>query len=302
MRRALTTALLAASGLLGVLASPAAADGPAYTDSGVNADGYHQIAVQPGGTPPPADTSAGDYRADVSWQTPDGRTRTYRIIVPAGLSGPAPYVVAMGGLFLSLANTQATQAWETHAPAGRFVVVYASGLGSSFNAGVCCGWAHRNGIDDDRYLTDLLALADAQLPRDPARTMLAGFSNGGMMAYAYACSHPGTVSAIGVDAGTNESDCDPSKLTTPVAVRHLHGDADTTVPYEGSPYSSSLDCPLTAVPPVLDDFAKADKHTWAPVAASLVPGMGHRWPTAAGGDPIDATSEFVDFLLANPRR
>jgi polyhydroxybutyrate depolymerase len=289
-RPALIVVLLA---LATALVRPAGAATPSYVDSGTNADGYHQITLYDGGLPPPADTSSGPYKADIRWTAADGRTRTYRIIVPPDLPRPAPYVVGMGGLYLCLGNTQATQAWEQHPGVA---VVYAQGVGCSFNAGRCCGQASRDGVDDVAYLRDVLRYTDATWPRDGSRTMVAGFSNGGMMAYRFACEQPSLVSAVGVDAGTDVADCRPD---SPVAVRHVHGGADTVVPYDGTENASYCSCELPPVPSVLAQWQRADRATGTPVEATALPAMGHRWATAADG--LDATGAFLDFLAAHPR-
>jgi poly(3-hydroxybutyrate) depolymerase len=276
--------------LSAVAARSAAAEDPSYVDSGTNAEGYHQITLYDGGAPPPADTTEGPYKADVRWTAADGRTRTYRVIVPQGLPSTAPYVVAMGGLYLCLGNTQATQAWEAHPGVA---VVYAQGVGCSFNAGRCCGQAVRDNVDDVAYLQSVLRLTESTWARDGTRTMVAGFSNGAMMAYRFACEHPELVSAVGVDAGTDVADCRP---TSPVAVRHVHGGADTVVPYDGTENASYCSCELPPVPSVLAQWRRADRETGTPVEATVLPAMGHKWATAADG--LDATAAFVDFLLA----
>ncbi len=277
--------------LLSALAArSAAAEGPSYVDNGTNAEGYHQITLYDGGLPPPADTSEGPYKADIRWTAADGRTRTYRVIIPQGLSTPAPYVVGMGGLFLCLGNTQSTQAWEHHQDVA---VIYAQGVGCSFNAGTCCGQATRDNIDDVAYLRQVLSLTESTQPRDSRRTMVAGFSNGAMMAYTFACLHPELVSAVGADAGTDVSACKPKD--GPVAVRHIHGDQDTVVPYDGTENAPYCTCRLDPVPRIL----KAWEKTGAPVEATRLATMGHKWAT--GADGLDATATFVDFLLTHPR-
>jgi len=275
------------------LIRPAAAQTGSYVDSGTNADGYHQITLYDGGLPPAADTSDGPYKADIHWTAADGRTRTYRVIVPPDLPQPAPYVVGMGGLYLCLGNTQATQAWEQHPGVA---VIYAQGVGCSFNAGRCCGQASRDDVDDVAYLRQVLTDTAATWPRDSGRTMVAGFSNGGMMAYRFACEQPSLISAVGVDAGTDVSACTPS---TPVAVRHVHGDADTVVPYDGTENAPYCSCELPPVPSVLASWRRADRATATPVEATVLPGMGHSWATTADG--LDATGAFLDFLAAHPR-
>ena len=294
MPRTSRLVVLLAIVLSAVAARGASAEGPSYVDNGTNAEGYHQITLYDGGLPPPADTSEGPYKADIRWTAADGRTRTYRVIVPQNLPSPAPYVVGMGGLYLCLGNTQATQNWERY---GDVAVIYAQGIGCSFNAGRCCGQAVRDNIDDVGYLRDVLTYTEATTPRDGSRTMVSGFSNGAMMAYTFACLHPELVSAVGADAGTDVNDCKPKD--GPVAVRHLHGQQDTVVPWDGAQSATVCDCRLDPVPRILKSWEKVDRDYGVPVEATLLPTMGHKWATATDG--LDATATFHDFLMAHPR-
>jgi pimeloyl-ACP methyl ester carboxylesterase len=59
-----------------------------------------------------------------------------------------------------------------------FLAVFPNG-GGSWNAGLCCGTARATGRDDVGYLADVIA--DVRARWHPARTYLAGWSNGGMM-------------------------------------------------------------------------------------------------------------------------
>jgi polyhydroxybutyrate depolymerase len=94
----------------------------------------------------------------------------------------------------------------------------------------CCDFDHTN-PDDSGYLGKMLTDIIAAYPVDPAQVFVIGHSNGGYMAYRMACDHADVVTTIGVLAGivsTDPSVCVPSH---PVNVLHMHGTADTEVPY-----------------------------------------------------------------------
>jgi polyhydroxybutyrate depolymerase len=98
---------------------------------------------------------------------------------------------------------------------------------------VCCDKDH-TGVDDVAYLGGLIDTVIAERPIDPARVFLVGHSNGAFMAYRMACDRADVVTAIAGLAGaaaSTPSTCNPSR---PVSILHMHGTADTEVPYAGA--------------------------------------------------------------------
>tara|TARA_E500000331_G_scaffold329177_1_gene349515 strand:+ start:4924 stop:5976 length:1053 start_codon:yes stop_codon:yes gene_type:complete len=99
-----------------------------------------------------------------------------------------------------------------------------------------------NEIADDRYGgasdVDFLSQLAKQLQRkyqlNPARTFVAGFSNGGYMSYTLMCQAGDTFRGAGIVAGLMDGvtvdSCAPSG---PKPLIHLHGTADSVVPIEG---------------------------------------------------------------------
>lgn len=96
----------------------------------------------------------------------------------------------------------------------------------------CCNFAGST-VDDDAYLLSLIDAAEAAVPVDTSRIYLFGHSNGAFMAMHMACTHSDRITAIGTLAGTEAVDFTCTTQTRPVSVLHLHGTADTTIPYGG---------------------------------------------------------------------
>jgi polyhydroxybutyrate depolymerase len=145
-------------------------------------------------------------------------------------------------------------------------VAYPDGVGGSWNAGGCCGPAHERGVDDVARLDALVARMVAEDGVDPDRVYAVGFSNGAMMAYAWACgSH--TLAGIGVVGGARVAPCpDPGS----VAVVAVHGDADRSVRIGGGvgPRSATgYDYP--SFDESLAPFPDAER--------IVLPGVGHEW-------------------------
>jgi polyhydroxybutyrate depolymerase len=96
----------------------------------------------------------------------------------------------------------------------------------------CCDFAN-TGVDDVAYLGGLVDDIVAEWPVDKNEVFFLGHSNGGYMSYRMACERADAISAIVSLAGNAASvpaNCNPSR---PVSVLHMHGTADTTVPYTG---------------------------------------------------------------------
>jgi polyhydroxybutyrate depolymerase len=88
--------------------------------------------------------------------------------------------------------------------------------------------------DDVAYLSGLVDEAVARFNVDRGRVYVVGHSNGGYMAYKLACRVPGLVTAIAPISGSLDNREAACADGPPVAVLHLHGDADNQVEYAGT--------------------------------------------------------------------
>lgn len=235
--------------------------------------------------------------------------RTAAIYHPPSARPGAPLVIILHGSDGSGSEIRKTLGWDQLADREGFVVAYPDALQGRWNAGGCCREAAMPAIDDVAFLHDLQAklVADDQL--DPHRTYSVGLSNGGMLSYAWACSRPGDLAAIGVVAATLAVSCpDPAPLTV-VAV---HGTGDSVVPLNGglagrrqilsldeslAPFLASAGCPAQ---PTTDTTGRVAVSTWActaghSVVRDVITGAKHGWPdpplkaVVAPGDPRDTT-------------
>src|SRR5439155_918922 len=167
-----------------------------------------------------------------------GGDRPVDLQVPIGFddSKTYPLVMVLHGYSANGVIQEAYFGIKNEVDAGNAFVVAPDGLVDSkdheyWNAdAACCDFDHSS-VDDVAYLGGLLDEVTAAWPIDPAHVILIGHSNGGFMAYRLACERADIVTEIGVLAGAATSDtCDPS---TAVDVLHIHGTADTEVPYDG---------------------------------------------------------------------
>jgi polyhydroxybutyrate depolymerase len=270
---------------------------------------------------PRADRSAMAPAPDrtVTVATDDG-DRTARVH-HGGTAGPgAPLVVVLHGAGGSAADVAANLGWDRLADREGLVVAYPDGLAHTWNAGACCGAARDRRVDDIGFLDALVTAVHDADGTGPVYAV--GFSNGAMMAYAWACARPGALAGIGPVAGALVTDC---ATPAPLTVVAVHGTDDERVPFTGgrgpsgavfpsfdaslAPFRAAAACPAQVdVAAARVDVAPAhvDARTCAAgrtVVADVIDGLPHTWPGAgpsAGTDdgPLDATG----FLWAHLRR
>lgn len=171
-------------------------------------------------------------------RTPDGRTRTYRVVVPARLLDPPPLVVALhGGLGSGRQFEEQTGLDEIAAREG-FIAVYPDGVGArgtdrlrTWNGGYCCGGAVTQQVDDVSFLREMVERVTEEFGVDPGRRYVIGHSNGGIMAYRLLCEASDVVTAVFVQAASlGIEECRPSR---PASLFAIHGTADRNHPIDG---------------------------------------------------------------------
>jgi polyhydroxybutyrate depolymerase len=170
--------------------------------------------------------------------TVDNRERSYVVHVPAVATPPQawPVVLAFHGGGTNAETMIRFSGLSKKADEAGFVAVYPNGSGRlpralTFNGGNCCGHALRHGVDDVKFVGELLDELATVLPVDERRIFATGMSNGAMLCYLLASQMAGRIAAIAPVAGPmGTPSCSPSR---PVPVIHFHGTADEFAPYNG---------------------------------------------------------------------
>jgi polyhydroxybutyrate depolymerase len=247
----------------------------------------------------------------VTLTTADG-TRSAVVHHPASAGPGAPLVVVLHPAATPASAMQAGFGWDRVADREGFVVAYPNGLldlyQDTWNGGACCPPASELGTDDVGFL-EVLVEGLRRYDDVGRRIYAVGFSNGAMMAYAWACRRPGRLTGIGAVAGAVMTGCtDPAAMDV-VAV---HGTADPRIPADGGPGPDGSTFPTVdaslapfrqaarcADPADHTSDATAEVTTWScangrRIVLAMVTGGGHSWPgagPAAGSaiDPGDAT-------------
>ena len=245
--------------------------------------------------------------------------RNYRLFAPATLpTGKAvPLLIVLHSLGHGINEIEQDSGFDSLAAARGFAVAYPVGLGQAWNAGVCCTLDPRGtmpNVDDVSFLADVITSVSSLVHIDKHAVFMAGFSNGAMMAMRFACERPEQVAGIVSIAGTLESPC---SATAAIRVLQLHGERDTTVPYDGTRYSPFAHAPLASIPASLGVFARIDScrgmrrsstqaadfsayagcRPGGSVELVTIKRLGHVWPTTTNSG-FDTSAAVWAFMHA----
>ena len=195
-------------------------------------------------------------------------TRSYVVIAPTKtLQRTAPVIVALAGLHADIPGEIARDQFTPYAAAGMAEIVYPVGLGASWNALGCCGYASAHKVDDLGFLKALVAKFD---PGHTRRIFLVGYSNGARLAYRVACTTPGLFNAYGMVKGGPMADC---VVTKPALIIQIASLDDPEVAYKRG--GKGLE-PL----PVTTEMGQLHKALKCPAPSSVIhPGNMYAWTT-----------------------
>ena len=287
--------------------------------------------------------------------------RTYVVHVPPGWDPekPMPAVVAIHGythdaekmrrLTSPDGDPKSPRSLEGLADREGFVVIYPNGTslgpvgGRAWNGGGgVSGYAAiaspvvERGVDDVKYLRDLLDDVSKVIRLDGNRIYAAGISNGGAMAHRLAMEMADRFAAVAAVAAANQF-AEASRAPEPdrnVPVMVIHGVQDPIWPYEGSqvPVARMASVPRSAerwaewneagpgrteLLPDVDpgDGTRVRRTTYegdADVVLYTVEGGGHAWPSGHQFAPehrigkvsrdLDANEAIWEFFESHPRR
>ena len=270
--------MLAAVGTAGCTAR-AVADFASPSPTTRPAAGGNQPSATP--APPPA------IPAGAHWRSVAGRR--YLLLVPKHVAGPTPLVVALGGVGWTALHTMSAFRLNAVAAAAHAVVAYPDPVKGLWNAGGCCFGAT---ADDIGFMTKMRAQIAHDIPLDPHRQLLMGYSNGGMLAYDAACAdaHWTGIVVMGASLMTR---CTPKHA---FSIVNVNGEDDSVAHWNGG-YAHYTGTVMPAVWQIDQEFAgvfgcqPADQsvtngqqvYTYsgcqggAYVRDIRVPHMGHHW-------------------------
>ncbi|HED17348.1 MAG TPA: hypothetical protein ENI64_11120 [Gammaproteobacteria bacterium] len=185
----------------------------------------------------------------------DNRLRQYNLYIPSNWNEQKklPVVIMLhsggGNAAMFEERTGMTRKAETEG----FIVVYPQGTGYThdrfytWNSGHCCFYALEKQVDDVGFVRELILKLVERLHIDKHRIYVAGFSNGGMLAYRLGAAMPDVLAAIAPLSATigGRAGPDEPEFRIPAPVRTLplitmHGLADQQIPYDGGQGSKAF--------------------------------------------------------------
>ena len=247
--------------------------------------------------------------------------RTYRLHIPTRGTNSArlPIVLNFHGRTATGIDQEIMSGLLPISDRETFILVSPDGTGTPL------GWtagASTGGVDDVKFVNDLLDTLERDLCVDTGRVFATGFSNGAFLSSRLACSIPDRITAIAAVGGVHypQEGC-PAR----VPVLAIHGATDSVVPMAGGTvrawrypgaraamkeWAATNGCDET--PATLEPLAGVKVISYlgcnAPTQLVTVEGAGHAWPGAPGTvttDPIGSFSgaEMIwSFLAAAPRQ
>ena len=212
-----------------------------------------------------------------------GVARTYRTIAPAGPATHAlPLLVVLHGRGQPPWTAVRSTGFLPLARRDQAVLVYPDGLSRSWNAGSgCCGVAGIRGTPDTAFVAAVVADVLRALPVDPARVYLAGYSNGGKLAWSLACVHPALFAAVATYGAVPLAPCPAGRPLPSLMAVGVH---DRVLPIGGDP---------TARPPIPSArvaarwLAARDRCAAAPATTTEGDAVRTRFGACAAGAEVD---------------
>ena len=160
-----------------------------------------------------------------------GLQRQFRISAPASKAGVAlPLMYAFqGGDAVGAFEQQ--RRFDELTQAESMIMVYVDGIVVGNNEGAWQLNTTDSSTHDIELLDAIVAEVSTQYCVDRSRVYATGYSLGSMFTYELACHMNDRVAAIASYAGTMPVSPNSCTRSAPIAIMHLHGDADSTIPY-----------------------------------------------------------------------
>jgi polyhydroxybutyrate depolymerase len=234
-----------------------------------------------------------------------GIEREYLLHVPTSYDAtrPTPLVISLHGAGMWPAAQRDVSLWNEVADEQGFIVVYPSGV-SGRGPRTWRSEGPARGVDDVRFISDLIDTLSARYRIDPARIYANGLSNGGGMTFLLSCTMGGRIAAVGVVGPALFLRWHQCADQRPVPLLAFHGTADCAALYRGgaswvapailpniprwvAAWARRNHCaPTPADTSVASDVTRRVYSRCAggaDVAFYTIEGGGHTWP---GGGPV----------------
>ncbi len=231
--------------------------------------------------------------------------RTYRINVPAGLTGThVPLLLSLHGFGSSASQVETFTGWTPFAAAKKFIVAYPQARPSEYSG----AWdPYTANSADIQFLRDVVSNISATWCVDPQRVHVDGWSNGAVMSQRIACAAAdvfASSSSYGGGTPTLAGFATPCQPSRPISVALFAGQFDFTyagLAQNASEWRAVNGCGATPVH-TSDAYGSTDRYSCAAgtsVVSRVVNFTSHNWPSGAQGE--DQRNRMWTFFTANPK-
>jgi polyhydroxybutyrate depolymerase len=188
----------------------------------------------------------------------DGLKREFITYVPAGGgNGQAmPVIISLHGRLGTAERQMKFADFRPIADREKVIIVCPQGIDRSWNDGRGTP-AHNKGINDVKFISELISYVLKTYNADPSRVYITGMSNGGFMTSRLACEVPGQIAAIAVVAASMDRDENYSPQK-PMPAMYIQGTADPLVPFAGGSMKRGAGGSIYGHEEVLKKWAVAD--------------------------------------------
>ena len=164
----------------------------------------------------------------------NGNNRTYILHIPPTYTGitTVPLVLNLHGFGSTAGQQQFYAMFDAVSDTAGFIVVYPNAINSVWDT----LWSS-SPVDDIGFISALLDTVSENYQIDSLRIYATGLSMGGFMTYRLGSELAERIAAIASVAGpVTQEILDAFDTTPPIPVMHIHGTADSTIPYNGLDY------------------------------------------------------------------
>lgn len=167
--------------------------------------------------------------------TSGGRERSVLLRQPVGAGrGPWPLVILLHGGSGTGKRMSQLADFDEAADRHGYLLAFPDGVDEQWADGRGLAASEKAGVDDVRFIADLIARLVADRKADPRRIYVAGISNGGMMSQRVACELADRVAAFGsVAANLPTALARTCRPRMPVGAAYVLGTADPFMPFAG---------------------------------------------------------------------
>ena len=201
----------------------------------------------------------------------DGMKRKYYLHIPKSYSKTKsmPLVIVLHGAFAPVHFSRWDLRMNEQAEKDGFIVSYPCAAFGTWNAGYCCGLSKDKNVDDVSFISKMIEKLKQEYNIDSDRVYVAGFSNGGMMAYRLGKELSSEIAAISpIEACMYEGSVLPTK---PLSVIAFNGTEDPVIPYRGGTglWSGMVKLRIPPVSEAMKFWVAHDKCNQTPVCESI---------------------------------